>query len=51
MTGLEKSRLKKALETGTLSNDMKKKDIYIEALLQLLQDEPKLVKDLIKKIK
>lgn len=51
MTGLEKTRLKKALENGSISNDMTKKDIYINKILELLQDEPKLVKDLIKRIK
>jgi hypothetical protein len=51
MTGIEKSRLKKALENGTITKDMSKKDIYINKLLDLLQDEPKLVKDLIKRIK
>ena len=51
MTGLEKTRLKKALEIGSITNDMQKKDIYINKLLELLQDEPKLVKELIKRIK
>lgn len=51
MTGLEKTRLKKALENGRISNDMTKKDIYINTILELLQNEPKLVKDLIKRIK
>jgi len=51
MTGLEKTRLKKALEGGSITNEMQKKDIYINKLLELLQDEPKLVKDLIKRIK
>ena len=51
MTGLEKNRLKKSLESGSITNDMQKKDIYINKLLELLQDEPKLIKDLIKRIK
>lgn len=51
MTGLEKTRLKKALEAGTITNDMKRKDIYIEMLLDLISQDDKLVKDLVKKIK
>jgi len=51
MTGIEKSRLKKALQNGVISKEMSKKDIYINVILELLQSEPKLVKDLIKRIK
>jgi len=51
MTGLEKQRLKKALENGSITNDMSKKDFYINKILDLLQDEPKIVKQLIKRIK
>ena len=51
MTGIEKSRLKKALKSGVISKEMARKDIYINVILELLQSEPKLVKDLIKRIK
>jgi len=51
MTGLEKQRLKRALEQGTISSEMKRKDIYIEMLLELISQDNKLVKDLIKRIK
>lgn len=51
MTGLEKTRLKKALEAGVISTDMKRKDIYIEMLLELISQDEKLVKDLVKRIK
>ena len=51
MTSLEKTRLRKALEQGNISKDMCKKDVYINKILELLQDEPKMVKELIKRIK
>jgi len=51
MTGLEKTRLKKALEQGSITKEMSKKDVYITKILELLQDEPKVVKNLIKRIK
>ena len=51
MTGLEKTRLRTALQAGKITKEMQRKDIYINLILELLQDEPKVVKELIKRIK
>ena len=51
MNGLEKSRLKTALQEGKITTNMSKKDIYINKILALLQNEPKTIKNLIKEIK
>jgi len=49
MNGLEKTRLKKALENGVITNEMKRKDIFITELLKIIKNlgfEKKIIKEI-----
>ena len=49
MNGLEKTRLKKALENGEITKEMIKKDIFITELLKIIKNlglEKKIIKEI-----
>lgn len=49
LTGIQKSRLKKCLQNQEITNDMKRQDIYLETLVNLLDEKTR--NNLIKVIK
>lgn len=49
LSGIQKTRLKKSLETQSIINEMRRQDIFLETILSLLSENTR--KELIKAIK